>query len=235
LGVEQALVDSGLAVRLQRAFGQDTGVAVKLVPGHSAALLAALEQGELDAAMTNAPQQEAALEKQGLAHDRQRIAVGDFVLVGPIEGVGKKARDPAGVMGGKDIAAALAQIAQANAPFISPGNGSGAHLAELTLWRAAKVAPAKPWYFTAPEGTNALALARTNKTYTVVERGLWLAQGGKPLAVLVEGDPRMAGEVHVMRAFRTRHPAAKLFVKWVSGTGGRRAAGDVRGWDAPPR
>ncbi len=235
LGVEQALTDSGLGIQFQRAFGRDTGIAVQLVPGASSTLLAALEQGELDAAITNAPAAEARLEKQGLAHDRRRIAVGDFVLVGPLEGTGKKAHDPAGLRGGQDISAALATIAQSQARFVTAGNGSGAHLAEQALWRAAKVAPATPWYLTAPSGTPVLAHARAQGAYAVVERGVWLAQGGKPLAVLVENDPRLLAEVHVMRSFRVNHPAAKLFVQWVSGPGGRRVAGDVRGWSAPPR
>jgi tungstate transport system substrate-binding protein len=235
LGAEQALVDSGLAASFQRSFGRDTGVAVQLVPGTSTALLAALEQGELDAAMTNAPVAELRLEKQGLAHDRRLIAVSDFVLVGPLEGAGKKARDPAGVRGGNDIATALSQLAQAQARFVTAGDGGGAHLAEQALWRDAKVAPAAPWYLTAPRGTPLPAYARAQSAYALVERGLWLAQGGKPLAVLVEGDPRMAAEVHVMRSFRSSHPAAKLFGQWVAGPQGRRVAGNVRGWRAPPR
>jgi tungstate transport system substrate-binding protein len=83
LGVDDALVDSGLAGHLQRAFGQDTGVAVLLVPGPATAVLEALEHGERDAALTNAPSVEAALDKQGLVFDRQFIVRSDFVLVGP--------------------------------------------------------------------------------------------------------------------------------------------------------
>lgn len=233
LGVEQALVDSGLASHFQKSFGRDTGVAVKLVPGYSAALLVALERGELDAAMTNAPEQEAALEKQGLAHDRHLIAAGDFVLVGPLEGVGKKAKDPAGIKGGRDIAAALAALAQAQARVIGPVTGSGAHLSTLALWRAAQVAPAAPWYVETKG--NALEQAATEGAYTLVERGLWLARGRKPLAIMVEGDARMGAEVHVMRSFRVNHPAAKLFGKWVSSPAGRRVASGVRGWRAPAR
>ena len=233
LGVEKALLDSGLASQFQKAFGRDTGVAVQLVPGLSAPLLEALERGELDAAMTNAPEQEAQLEKQGLAHDRRLIAVGDFVLVGPLEGVGKKAKDPVGIAGERDIAVALAKLAQAQARFIGAPTGSGAHLDSLALWRAAKVAPAAPWYVESKAG--ALEQAITESAYTVVERGLWMSHGRKPLALMVEGDPRMATEVHVMRSFRVNHPAAKLFGQWVSGPQGRRVAASLRGWrPAPP-
>ena len=133
LGVENALMESGLASQFQKAFGRDTGVAVQLVPGHSAALLEALERGELDTSMTNAPEQELQLEKQGLAHDRRLVAVGDFVLVGPLEGKGKKAKDPVGIAGERDITVALAKLAEAQARFVGPAAGSGAHLGTLAL------------------------------------------------------------------------------------------------------
>jgi len=233
LGVEQALVDSGLAAAFQNGFARDTGIAIKLVPGSSATVLAALEQGEVDASMTNAPELETRLEKQGLAHDRQRIATGDFVLIGPVERKGKKASDPAGLLGERDIAAALTRLAQAQAKFVSPAEGSAANLGELALWRAAQVAPAAPWYSKTPVNGNAITLAAAQGAYTLVERGIWLKRSAKPLAIVSEGDARMANDVHVMRSFRVNHPAAKLFVKWVSGTTGRQVASSVRGWKSP--
>ncbi len=233
LGVEQALMDSGLARQFQRAFGRDTGVAVQLVAGFSAGLLEALERGELDATMTNAPQLERQLEKQGLAHDRQMVAAGDFVLVGPLAGVGRKAVDPAGIAKERDVVMALAKLARAQARFIAPVEGSGAHLESLALWREAKVAPSAPWYVQG--GRNALEQAAAEGAYTLVERGVWAGRGRKPLAVLVEGDPRLATQVHVMRSFRVNHPAGKLFTKWVSGGQGRRVAAQVKGWRAAPR
>lgn len=233
LGVETALMESGLASQFQKAFGRDTGVAVQLVAGHSAALLEALERGELDTSMTNAPEQELQLEKQGLAHDRRLVAVGDFVLVGPLEGKGKKAKDPVGIAGERDITVALAKLAEAQARFVGPVAGSGAYLGTLGLWRAAKIAPAAPWY---AEGKgNVLAQAASEGAYTLVERGLWMSRGSKPLAVMVEGDARMATEVHIMRSFRVNHPAAKLFGQWLSGPQGRRVAGSLRGWRGAPR
>ncbi|CAN7565440.1 substrate-binding domain-containing protein [Rhizobacter sp. LjRoot28] len=233
LGVEQSLVDSGLASSLQRAFGRDTGLVVKLVPGSSASVLAALEQGEVDASMTNAPEIELKLEKQGLAHDRRHVASGDLLLVGPVTGKGKKAADPAGLLGERDIAAALVRLSQSGARFIAPAAGSGANLGEIALWRAARVAPAAPWYSSTPAGGNALALAASEGAYTVVERAMWLQRDRKPLAIVVEGDARMVSPVHVMRAFRVSHPAAKLFGQWVGGAQGARAAAATRGWRGP--
>lgn len=230
MGVEQALLDGGLGQAFQKGFGRDTGVAVQLKGGPSAALIQALERGEVDMAMTTAPELEAQLEKQGLAHDRHRVALGDFVLVGPVEGKGKKARDPAGVLGSKDIAVALMALANAQARFLTPGNGSGAALAELPLWRAARIAPSAPWYVTADAKGDLLDQAAAQGAYALVARGTWLAHPVKPLAIVVEGDPLLACEVHVMRSFRVNHPAAKLFTQWISGPQGRRVASGVRGW-----
>jgi tungstate transport system substrate-binding protein len=233
LGVEQAVLESGLASHFQKGFGRDTGVAVQLVPGLSATLLETLERGEIDAAMTNAPEQEIKLEKQGLAHDRRLMALGDFVLVGPLVGVGRKAKDPAGIAGERDIAVALAKLAQAQARFVGAPIGSGAYLGSLPLWRAAKVSPAAPWY--TESKASSLEQAIAEGAYTLVERGLWVSRGRKPLAIMVEGDARMATEVHVMRSFRVNHPAAKLFTQWVTGPQGRRVAASLRGWRPAPR
>ncbi|MEY4561514.1 MAG: hypothetical protein RLZZ618_791 [Pseudomonadota bacterium] len=235
LGVEQSLVDGQLASRLKLAFARDTGLAVVLVPGPSVSVLQALERGEIDAALTNAPVLEAQLEKQGLAHDRRPVAVSDLLLVGPLEGKGKKAVDPAGVAGSADIGAALLLLAHKRVRVIGAPEGSGASQSEMLLWRAAGVTPAAPWYTKAGPKEDPLALAAAQNAYTLVERSEWGRGGRKPLSVLVQGDPRMLMPVHVMRSFRVNHPSAKLFVKWIAGPAGQRVAGGVSGWRAAPR
>lgn len=235
LGVDPALMESGLARALQRAFGGDTGVVVQLVPGPATATLEALERGELDAALTNAPAVEAPLEAQGLVHDRQPIARGEFVIVGPAG----KGRDTAGIAGMRNAAQALLRIRDAAlaAPrtvrFMSAGDGSGTHLAEQALWRAAQVAPAAPWYLTAKVQGELFAQAREQSAYALVERGAWGARGAAPLAVLVAGDPALVVAVHAMRSFRVNHPAGKMFVAWIAGPHGHRVAAGVRGYLAP--
>lgn len=236
LGVDQALVDSGLAAALQKGFGRDTGVAVKLQAGLSLPLLEALERGELDATLTNAPEAELKLESQGLAHDRRRVADAALVLVGPAPK--KKTPDPAGIAKMTDAAAALAQLRDAALDhptairFLSAGDGSGVHLAEQALWRAAQTAPAAPWYVKAQPGS-LIAQARRQGAYALVERGVWADHGGAPLAVLVDGDPRMVVPVHVMRSFRVNHPAGKLFTQWITGPKGRAVVAAQRGYRVP--
>ena len=236
LAVDQSLMDSGLASALQHAFGRDTGVAVQLTAGAALPLLDALERGEFDAALTNAPEAESRLDQQGLVHDRRAIADGSFVLVGPAPK--KKQPDPAGVAGGKDIAAALAKIREAalDAPgsvtFLGVADGSGLHAGAQALWRSAQIAPEAPWYATV-DTAQLIAKARAAGAYALVERGAWAARGGAPLAVLVDGDARLAAPVHVMRSFRVNHPAAKIFVAWIAGPKGRRVVAAQRGYRAP--
>jgi tungstate transport system substrate-binding protein len=237
LGVDKALAESGLAAALQQAFGHDTGIAVQLVPGPAAPLLDALERGELDAALANAPEAELKLDQQGLVHDRQAVAASRLVIVGPAPR--GKLRDPAGVAGGRDVAQALTRIrdaalgARGTLNFLSAGDGSGTHLAEQALWRAAKLAPATPWYLSADAKSPLLAQARTSGAYAIVERGVWDASGGAPLAVLVEGDPLLAVPVHAMRGFRVAHPAGKMFVAWITGPKGRAVVARQRGYGTP--
>lgn len=228
VAADDAIFDSGLAATLQRAFGQDTGVAIKLVRGPASSVLEALERGEHDAAITNAPKVEAGLEKQGLVHDRHRLGQGEMVIVGPVA-LSKPLAAP------RDAALALSRLAQAQVPFLSRGDGSGTHLAEIDLWSAAKIQPAKPWYTVAAPGKPLLTQAIEQQACAVVERGAWLAKGAaKGYGILVEGDPRMLVEVHVMRTFRAerQHPAGKLFVAWVAGPKGRRVVAAHRGYRA---
>lgn len=236
LGADTALVESGLAKALQLGFARDTGIAVKLVTMPALRLLEGLAQGEFDAALANTPDAEMALERQGLAHDRRVIAGGEFVIVGPAPR--GKERDPAAVAGLKNAADALIQIRSAALAkpgaitFLSAGDGSGTHALEQALWRSAKLGPTPPWYLSADVGSGLIAEARALGAYALVERGAWAVQGGGPLAVLVDGDPALGEAVHVMRAFRARHPAGKIFVAWVAGPKGRRVVAAHRAYRA---
>jgi tungstate transport system substrate-binding protein len=237
LGVDTALFDSGLARALQQGFGRDTGVAVGLVRAPALPLLEGLDRGEFDAALTNTPAAEAGLAQQGLAHDRRVIARGEFVIVGPAPH--RKNKDPAAIAGMRVAAEALIQVRSAalaapgSLSFLSAGDGSGTHAMEQALWRQARLAPEPPWYLTADSRTGLIAQARARGAYALVERGAWAVQGGAPLAVLVEGDPSLVEEVHVMRAFRVDHPAGKLFVAWIAGPKGRRIVAAHRGYRRP--
>lgn len=251
VGVATSLHDSGFALHIRRAIARDTGLAVDTPPGASERMLALLEQGEVDVAITHVPQAEEALLKQGLAHDRRFVAANRFVLAGPLErpadpAKGRRpppARDPLGLSGGTDAAQALARIAQAGAQgqalFVAPSERTGAQARELALWQAAGTAPQGAWYQRAA-GSMAETLAQANQrgAYVLVDRGVWLASRQRDrLAVVVEGDARLADVYHAMRAFRVNHPAGRLFLDWLTGPTGRRAIDTAPGGYSarPPR
>jgi tungstate transport system substrate-binding protein len=224
LGVDDALMKSGLARALQRAFGVDTGVAVNLTGGPALAMLEATELGDLDAALTNVSWLEAHIEKQGLVHDRRPIATGSLLLVGPAALA--KALDAK-----RDIVLALQRMSQAQVPFISGSPGSGSQLAEQALWRAAEVVPDAAWHFPPTADAPVLSQAKDKQACMLVEAGAWMAQGGgSGYAVLVDGDDKLNLPVHVMRSFRVNHPAGKLFVNWIAGGRGRRVVAAQRGY-----
>ena len=228
LAVDDAIADSGLASHLQRAFGRETGIAIEVLRGPASTVLGALERGEHDAAITNAPAVELPLEKEGLVHDRQRVARSDFVLVGP-----SMLAKP--LAAGQDVVVGLARLAQAQALFLSRHDGSGTHLAEQAAWRAAQVAPAAPWYLEADAGSPLLAQARRQKACVLVEHGVWAAEPpSRDYGLLAGGDPRLAVEVHIMRTFRAprQHPVGRLFTTWLTGPKGRAVVAAHKGYAA---
>lgn len=228
VGVDRGLAEAGLATALARAFGRDTGIAAKLSSAPAVQVLDALDRGEIDVSLTDAPAAEDRLLTAGLAHDARTVGQARFALVGPVPPKGQADLLPAGT---RDIVAALAVIHAAGAPFLTANDGSAVHLLEQALWREAKLAPAAPWYRPAADAAALLAEARAAGAFAVVEAGLWSRQTGAPFGARVEGDVRLAVPVRVLRAFRSRHPAARIFAEWVGGPKGRAVARGTRGFD----
>lgn len=221
VGIDQLLMRSGVGARIRKGFFVHSGLALHIVPGASAPLLDALEAGELDASITLAPDIEARLVQQGLAHDRHAVAHVDFLIAGPVQG---KAGDPAKLRGTSDASAALALLAAGAVPFLGHSGGSGAHLLEQSLWRAAHVAPAAPWFRAMlPTESDELALAARERRYVLTDHARWAAGGAPGMAALVQGDARLLLDAQVLRAFRRQHPSGKLFVSWLAGPRGQAA------------
>ena len=234
LGVDHALVESRLGLSLKAAFSADTGIAVRLVAGPALAVLEATKEGELDAALTNAPAAEAALDRETLVHDRRAIALGGFLIVGPgPRSRGRRAPAPSRsaleTLGRiRDLAAAAPE----SLVFLSAGDGSGTHVVEQALWRGAGIAPAAPWYVNDGGSAAFSARVRSRGAYALVERGAWSVAGGG-LAVLAEGDPLLDESVHAMRSFRATHPAAKMFMAWIGGGRGHAVVASHSGYRRP--
>ncbi|MDQ6639831.1 MAG: hypothetical protein M3Z15_09245, partial [Pseudomonadota bacterium] len=116
--------------------------------------------------------------------------------------------------------------------FLSANDGSGVHVAEQALWRAARIEPVAPWYVAADPTQGFAAQVRARGAHALVERGAWTAVGGAPLIVVVEGDPTLTEQIHAMRSFRVSHPAGKIFVAWIAGGRGRAVVARHAGYRA---
>lgn len=212
-----------LARALLRGFGAYSGLATRLDVAPSSALLEAIERGEVDAALSLAPDAETKLLQEGLLHARQQLARVELLLVGPTD---------AGLARGRDVVEALRNIASTGARFVGRNDGSGLHLAEQALWRAAGVAPAPPWYQQAD--SSPLVQARADRAHLLLDRAGWIAGPARDkFGVLVEGDSRLEAPLHVVRSFRATHPAGKLFVGWVTGPVGRKVVAGQPGLRNP--
>lgn len=234
LGVEGAIAISGLAERIRLTVGRELGLVVQIVPGPSLDLLARLEAGALNAALTQAPLREAVLDREGLTHTRKLVAMGSHVIVGP-------AADPAGLKGQTDVLAALDRIVQhgqqlgaGQAAWVRQGEASGTQELEGSLWKALGPRPIGPWMRAATAGARAaLDMAAQQGAYTLVERGLWLASPRPALKLWVEGDARLATPCHIALPFRSRHAAAKLLASWLAMPAGQKMVGGFgRGYSA---
>lgn len=206
---------SGLLDFLVPEFKKESGYDIQILAAGTGKALKMGENGDVDLVMTHAPNAEAAFVQKGFGVLPRGLMYNDFVLVGPVA-------DPANVKGGKDVASALANIAKANADFVSRGDDSGTHKKELLLWKAAGMSPEFAAYKAVGQGMGpTLTMANELQGYTLTDRGTWLAYASKlDLDVLVEGDKRLFNPYQVILVNPTRYPdanyqGAKLFSDWL--------------------
>jgi tungstate transport system substrate-binding protein len=214
---------SGLFGHLLPAFKQATGIDVRVVAVGTGQALDTGRRGDADVVFVHDKAAEEKFVAEGFATQRRDVMYNDFVLVGP-------KGDPAGGKG-KDIAAALKKLAAGGQPFISRGDKSGTHAAELRLWKAAGVdlAAAKPaGYRECGCGMGpALNMASATNAYVLTDRGTWLAFKNRgDLAVLVEGDRSLFNQYGVMAVNPAKHPHVKAalgqqFVDWLISPAGQ--------------
>jgi len=174
--------DSGLLDVLVPRFEQETGYSVKPIAVGTGQALALAAKGEADVALVHAPTLEKRYIGEGTLRNRRLVMYNDFVIAGP-------ATDPAQVKG-LSAATALRRLAERQARFVSRGDGSGTHILEQTLWRAAGVQPAGSWYIESGQGMGqTLQIAGDRRAYVLTDRGTYLAfQKRIDLVVLVERD-----------------------------------------------
>ena len=218
--------NSGLFDHLLPKFTAETGIAVRVIVVGTGAALRLGERGDVDVVLVHARAAEERFVAEGHGVARHAVMYNDFVVVGP-------AADPAGVRGMDDVAAALRAIAGAGSPFVSRGDDSGTHKAELRLWAAAGVDPSKQsgqWYLETGSGMGAtLNTAQAMGAYALSDRGTWLSfENRGDLVILVEGDERMFNPYGVILVNPARHPHVKAedgraFIAWLTSPEGQRA------------
>ena len=227
--------DSGLFGHILPAFKAKTGIDVKVISQGTGQALDTGRRGDADVVLVHARPQEEKFVADGFGEKRYAVMYNDFILVGPKS-------DPAGVKG-KDIATALKAIKDQAAPFVSRGDKSGTHAAELTLWKAAGIDIAADksagshgaWYREIGQGMGAaLNTASSMNGYTLADRGTWLAFRNRgELDIVVEGDKQLFNQYGVMLVNPAKHAHVKkelgqAFIDWLVSADGQRTIADYR-------
>jgi tungstate transport system substrate-binding protein len=215
---------SGLFNHLLPAFTRDTGIAVRVVAVGTGQALDIARRGDADAVLVHDRAAEERFVAEGFGGPRRPVMYNDFVIAGP-------ASDPARIGGLKDAAEALRRIAAAGVAFVSRGDRSGTHAAELRLWEAAGLDPTTGrgrWYREVGQGMGpALNTAAAQGAYILTDRGTWLSfRNRQDLRILVEGDARLFNQYGVMVVNPERHPHVKAadarrFVEWLVSPAGQ--------------
>ncbi len=222
---------SGLFGHLLPLFQAKTGIQVRVVALGTGQALDAARRGDADVVFVHDPAAEEKFVAEGYGVERKEVMYNDFVLVGP------KA-DPARVAGGKDVLEALRKVEAAKAPFVSRGDKSGTHAAELRYWKAAGVDLDRakgPWYRDTGSGMGpALNTASSMNAYILADRGTWLAFRNRgELVILVEGDQRLFNQYGVIVVNAAKHPHVKnelgrQFADWIVSPEGQSAIASYR-------
>ncbi|HKW38297.1 MAG TPA: substrate-binding domain-containing protein [Burkholderiales bacterium] len=217
---------SGLFGYLLPIFQKKTGIQVRVVALGTGQALDLARRGDADVVFVHARSAEEKFLAEGQGVKRFPVMYNDFVLIGPKS-------DPAKVAGGRDILDALGKVKAAQAPFVSRGDRSGTHIAELALWKAAGIDIEKekgPWYRDTGQGMGpALNTAAAMNAYILSDRGTWISFKNRgDLAIAVEGDKRLFNQYGVMLVNPQKHPNVKkdlgqIFVDWVISPEGQSA------------
>lgn len=227
--------DSGLLEYLLPIFEKDTGHQLKWIATGTGKALEHGKACDVDVLLVHAPTAEKKYVEEGYGIMRHEVMYNDFILLGP-------AKDPAKIRG-KSIADAMKQIADTKALFISRGDKSGTHQAELELWKKADITPPEKdsWYLSVGQGMGAtLNIAAEKEAYVLADRGTYIKMqaswaGKEPLIILVEGDANLFNQYSVMmvnpercEAVAKKKAAAEDFIQWWLRDATQKAIADYR-------
>jgi tungstate transport system substrate-binding protein len=214
---------SGLFGFILPIFKMKTGIDVKVVAVGTGQALDIGRRGDADVVFVHDKPAEEKFVNEGYATKRNEVMYNDFVLIGPKS-------DPAKIAGGKDIKGAFQKIATAQAPFVSRGDKSGTHAAELRYWKdsGVTVAPALTWYKETGSGMGpALNTASAMNGYILADRATWLSFKNRgDLMILVQGDPKLFNQYGVMLVNPEKFPHVKkaegqAFIDWLISKNGQ--------------
>lgn len=222
---------SGLFGHILPAFTRETGISVRVLVLGTGQALDVARRGDADVVFVHDRAAEERFVAEGFGGPRRHVMYNDFVITGP-------AADPARIAGLRDTSEALRRIAAARAPFISRGDRSGTHAAELRLWQRAGLDPGQgrgQWYREVGQGMGpALNTAAAQGGYVLADRGTWLSfRNRQDQRILVEGDARLFNQYGVMLVNPQRHPHVKVadgqrFVDWIVSPAGQAAIAAYR-------
>jgi len=224
--------DSGLFDYLLPLFTQKTGITVKVLAQGTGQALDTGRRGEADVVFVHAKSAEQKFLAEGEGVKRFGVMYNDFVLIGPKS-------DPAGIKDMKDVARALKTIKDKAATFISRGDRSGTHLAELMLWNKDVGIDIEkergPWYTSIGQGMGAaLYMAAASNGYVLSDRATWIDLKNKgDLQILVEGDRRMFNQYGVILVNPAKHPNVnkefgQAFIDWLVSPDGQKAIANFK-------
>ena len=218
--------DSGLFGHILPLFKAKTGIDVKVVALGTGQALETARRGDADVVFVHARAQEEKFVADGFGVARFDVMYNDFVLIGPKS-------DPAKIKGGKDAVAALKAVHAAGSPFVSRGDKSGTHAAELALWKKANLDPAAEkagWYKEIGQGMGAaLNTSTAMGAYVLADRGTWISFKNKSdLEIAVEGDPSLFNQYGIILVNPAKFPTVKAglgqaFVDWIVSADGQNA------------
>jgi tungstate transport system substrate-binding protein len=222
---------SGLFRHLLPIFTAQTGIDVRVVAVGTGQALDIGRRGDADVVFVHARPLEEKFIAEGHGVKRYDVMYNDFVLVGPKS-------DPARVAGTQDVVAAFRKIHAARAPFVSRGDRSGTHFAELEIWKLAGIDIGREkagWYRDTGQGMGpALNTAAGMNAYVLADRGSWLSfKNRAQLAIVVQGDRRLFNQYGVMLVNPAKHPSVKkamgkVFVDWLISPAGQKAIADYK-------
>lgn len=222
--------DSGLFGYLLPIVRARTGIEVKVVAQGTGQALDTARRGDADVVLVHDPEAEQRFVAEGFGVARHLVMYNDFLLAGP-------AADPAGARG-RDVLQAMRAIARGGSPFVSRGDRSGTHQAELRLWAAAGVeidTQRDRWYRAVGQGMGpALNIASASNAYVLTDRATWVSFRNKgELQPLVEGDARLFNQYGAILVNPAKHPhvkhaAGQRFIDFLLSAEGQKAIGDFR-------